>query len=960
MRFLSPWYLLLLLAIPPLVWLSVRSLKRTVSGAASPTPGLSPTRRLLFITLRVIALASLVLALAGLVLSRTGIGGMTMAFLLDESDSVSRESHATAIAMMEQIRSRLSGDDRAILVRFGGNAEAEELVPGKQVPEEAAEEIDRGTTDIARAVQFTLAQLPEEGSRRIVLFSDGNENRGKAAETAALAASFGVEISCVPLAPPPSQSEVSVESINAPDRVRTGEPHEITVLIKSRTRTSARISLFRDGVPVGTQEEMLSSGENSITATGIFPDPGLHSYEALVDSSDDLFLENNHVKRFVEVSGNPAVLYVAKRGGKSSALLSALAAQGISVVEREAGELPGSIQGFVPYDGVILDNVPAYSLSFEKMQIIEQYVRDVGGGLLMIGGDSGFGAGGYYQTPIERVLPVDMDVKSQVQMPRLTLIIVADKSGSMEGIVPTGETKLDVVKSAAYSAIELLNPFDRVGLLAFDASWEWTVPVTEARNKEAVGQELSTLIPGGGTVLFPALEEAHRVMVSAVSAMKHIIIISDGLVSDGTERAAELEKTISDMAAEKITISTVAVGQDADKALLSSIAKRGGGRYYATDDPTNVPRIFMTETMLVSRGLLVEKTFLPQPRSGSEILQGIPLAGMPTLEGFVLTYLKTGAEESLGALYDSPLLASWRYGLGKSAAFTSDLKGRWGKAWVRWDAYSRFAAQLVRWIQRPVSFDVLHPRVTLEAGRGDITVDAYDELSTFVNGLDLRAVILGPAGDRDEVRLPQKAPGLYGGSFGAEKTGDYSITLAALNHTELAPRTIGMSLSYPDEYRDRGVNTGLLSSLANATRGMLLPLEKPARASPQTAGGGPDWRDLLRRDSTRVLQTSPLWPYLVLLSLVTFFLDIAARKLVLPDGMRERLAGIFSRRGKREDFSYGDLTRMVTTAKNEEKRKLHARISGMASEGKIDPDLAAYLYIARLKGRTREKDQEKK
>ncbi len=956
MRLLSPLYLLFLLAIPPLIWLSLRAQARA-AAAAGKTDALSRGRRIFFISMRVAALVCIVLALAGPAVSRP-TGGIAVVFLLDESESVSPEGHERAVRMIESIRAGLSKDDHAMLVRFGGNAEAEELTPGIEAPPESSQDIDGSSTDIGRAVQFALAQLPEEGSRKLVIFSDGNENRGKAAEAAALARSFGVQIFTVPIVLPQTQSEVSVEAILAPERVRAGEPHKVTALIKSRTRTAARISLFKDGAPVGAQNGMLEPGENSVEITGAFGESGLHSYEALVETPDDQFLQNNHGKRFVEVTGNPAVLYVAKRGAASASLLAALRAQGIAVTEKEPAELPGTIQGFVPYDGIILDNVPSYALSFEKMQLLELYVRDVGGGLLMVGGDSAFGAGGYYKTPIEKILPVDMDVKSQLQMPLLALIVLTDKSGSMGVAVATGESKLDVVKSAALAAIELLNPFDRVGLLAFDADWEWTVPITEAKNKDLVVRDLSTLVAGGGTDLYPALKEARRVMEETPSALKHIIVISDGLTQPG-----DWEKELEAIVKDKITISTVAVGEDADKELLSKMAKAGGGRYYYTSDPTTVPRIFVTETMLVSRGLIVEKRFIPQARPGSEILQGISRASIPPLDGFVLTYLKNGAEESLTGLYDAPLLASWRYGLGKAAAFTSDLKGRWAKSWMGWEGFPRFSSQLVRWIQRPVSYQVLRPTVALSAGKGSVSVDAVDEMSVFVNGLDLRGVVLGPGGGREEISLPQTAPGLYEGSFRADKTGDYVMTIVSGSRPDIAPRTVGVSLPYADEYRDIGVNTTLLSSLAAATGGISIPL---SAGDGSADGGNGDqaesaaWQAVYKKDSRGAVEASPLWPFLVLAALIAFFLDIAARKFSLPEGIRSRLEALFSRAKKREHYDYGDLARMVVSAKEAEKRKLREKISGMAGGGKIDPDLAAYLYIARMKGRTREKEAEKK
>ena len=774
MRILQPAFLAIILAIPPLVYLTLRAAGRLSSS------GLSIARGRAFLALRISAIVLLALGLAGIGLARM-TDRIGVLFLLDESESIDSEGYSRALGLVEKVRARLSPRDEASIVRFGATAafsaidsSASRSASARAGLDPAArgEGIDTSATDISQALQLGLAQAG--GAQRIVLLSDGNENRGSAEEAVAVARALGARIFSFPIVPSAAGAEVTLDDIDAPARVRAGEPHEVRVLARSRAQAQARVSLFRDGTPMGQKIEVLQPGLTSIAFAGLLPDRGLHSYEALVESASDGLLENNIFRVFVEVTGNPQILYVTKPGQQSSALLSALTAQGIDVVVRESSALPSTLAGFLPFDAVILDNAPGYGISYEKMETIEQYVRDTGGGLLMIGGESSFGAGGYYKTPIERALPVDMDVKSQVQMPRLTLIIVADKSGSMGGTVATGETKLEVVKSAAFSAIELLSDFDRAGLLAFDANFEWTVPLTEAGNREQVANELTTLTSGGGTILYPALEEAYRVIAQSQSPLRHIIVLSDGLTNPG-----EFEALVGKMARDKITISTVAVGEDADKDLLARIAKWGGGRYYATSDPRNVPRIFMTETILVSRGLLIEKRFLPAPGSGSEILKGVSMAAVPPLDGFVLTYAKDGAEKVLSALYDAPLLATWRYGLGKTAAFTSDFRGRWGKSWLAWDQFSRFVAQLVRWIERPSPDEILHPRLTVRGGQGSVVVDAYDGLGAFVNGLEIRGIVLGPAREREEMEVAQTGPGLYSGRFRAERVGDYTITLSA-------------------------------------------------------------------------------------------------------------------------------------------------------------------------------------
>ena len=598
-------------------------------------------------------------------------------------------------------------------------------------------------------------------------------------------------------------------------------------------------------------------------------------------------------------------------------------------------------------DSALADLRTSIDASKQTTRAYVDYIPNVlaedASGLLMIGGDGSFGAGGYYKTPIERILPVDMDVKAQVQLPRLSLVIVVDKSGSMSGSVPTGETKLDVVKSAALAAIESLNPFDRVGLLAFDADWQWAVPLTDAGETQKIAADLATLVPGGGTIMYPALEEAYRVISASPSPLRHIIVLTDGLTNPG-----EFEALVKKMAREKVTVSTVAVGDDADVGLLRNMAQWGGGRTYVTSDPRDVPKIFMTETALVSHGLIVEKTFLPRMVSSGESLRGVSLAGMPVLQGFVLTYMKPGAEEVLGALYDAPLLASWRYGLGRTAAFTSDMRGRWARAWHQ---FPRFAAQLVRWIARPTGAEILHPRIDRTGGTAEISVDAYDALGRFVDGLAMSGIVLDPSGGRTEISMPQTGPGLYRGSFDAGRAGDYAVTLSASAGGEpLAPLTIGASVPYSDEYRVLGANADLLQRLAADTGGRVI-----ASAQDEASLSA-----LLRREPGAARMAGDAWRFLLLAGLLLFFLDIAARRLAVSRELWRRLAARLRVVRREPGPSFDELSGMVEKARQEEKSKLEKRITVMAREGNIDPDLAAYLYIARLRSRRiEEKDKEK-
>ena len=281
-----------------------------------------------------------------------------------------------------------------------------------------------------------------------------------------------------------------------------------------------------------------------------------------------------------------------------------LQVQGYAVVESLA-ERFADHRRLSAYDLLVLDNVPAFKLSQAKMENIEQYVRDLGGGLLVIGGSQSYGAGGYYRTPLERILPVDMRPPARLDMPHVALLFVLDKSGSM-GAGPEGSTKLDLAKAAAIAAADIMNPTDQVGILAFDASWDWALPFRPVGKGEWISDQLSSVESDGGTDMYKAMVEAYRASPGR-GAIKHVLVLSDGLTDK-----ADFHSLVTRMAREGITVSTVSVGNDADIQLMADIAKDGKGRGYVALDPQTIPQIFTTETLLISRDLLIEKSVTPR------------------------------------------------------------------------------------------------------------------------------------------------------------------------------------------------------------------------------------------------------------------------------------------------------------------------------------------------------------
>ena len=722
-KFLQPLNIVFLFTIPVVLYLFWR-----YAGEKAQT------KTTIAVIVRSIIILILVLSLSGLALSES-VDRVNVMYLLDMSDSVDGVSKSLAKNFITDSLDRMGDNDTAGLIVFGKKPQVE-IAPQENLRTiDVQSHIETDGTNIAAAIQMAFASFPEIGEKRIVLISDGNENRGDALEAAAIARSLDIQIYSLPLSRDFQNNEVYVREIYAPPKVKAGEVHEFSVVIHSLQEVEARISIMRDGELVGFDEVRLAAGENRLSYTNTFTDKGLHTYEVLLDAQLDTIPQNNRSQTFVRVFGEPSVFYVSESGKASLPLLNALTAQGIHVQPHSIDELPDTLSGFIQHDVVILDNVSGFDLSLTKMEAIERYVKDTGGGLLMIGGENSYGVGGYYRTPVERALPVDTDVSSSLNIPSLSLVMIVDKSGSMGGRVPKGETKLDVVKAAAFSATELLNPFHKVGLLAFDADFEWTVPIVDAGQRERIADQLFRLQSGGGTKLYNAIQEGYQELAGMASSVKHMIVLSDGLAEE-----QDFKTLVSTIQQDRITISTVAVGEDSDQQLMKNIARWGGGRSYYTEDPEKIPRIFTTETIIVSRGLIVEESFFPYVTSRNEILGGIDPTGIPPLRGFVLTYLKPGAELLMAALDNSPLLAVRRYGLGKSAAFTSDLKGKWGLEWTMWENYPRLVSQLMRWIERPQAPQSLQVELTFREDTGTISVDALDEAYNYINYLTLQSV----------------------------------------------------------------------------------------------------------------------------------------------------------------------------------------------------------------------------
>jgi uncharacterized membrane protein/uncharacterized protein YegL len=846
----KPLFLLLWILIP-FIWIMM---------SRSFFKGVSRKRKLLVGGLR-----SLLILLLGFVLADPRIMAHTdrvnLLFCLDVSESVGSEKKIAAESFIQQAITGMDEEDQAGLIVFGKHPSLEIPLKNKFEPASIRSDVNTNFTNIYEALQFALGNLPQKGENKILLFTDGNENVQNAIEMAYLAASLDVEIYPVSLASWFGKGEVFVQEVKTPATAPLETPYEVRIVVMSSKENQGELVLLKNDKLLANQPMELQPGKNVLTFADTLSEPGLYLYRAVINVPEDVFFQNNEGLSFTRGTRRSQILYLVDEGRSSNPFADTLDMQGLQLVHKSVNDLTGSIHDLLEYNAIILDNVSGESMSFTAMENIEQYVKDMGGGLMMIGGDKSFGAGYYKKTPIEEALPVFMDAPTDMTFSGLCLIFVIDKSSSMS-TQTAGKSKLEMAKIAAFSSIELLNPTDTVGIVAFDSNFSWFVPITQASNRQDIADNLSQIRQSGGTNLYPALEDASKVLKEVEATRKHVIVLSDGRTEE-----ADFRSLVRSMRESGISISTVAIGADADVDLMKSIARWGEGRSYYTDNPNTIPTIFTGETKIVTKNLIMERTMQPSLTMLSEMLQGIADGGFPAIYGQVITYPKPGASVLMKTT-QGPLLAAWQYGLGRSVAFTSDLSGRWGKDWVLWDQYGKFSSQMVKWVQRKETQRNYAATIDRKGEQGTFTVDITDNQNRFMNNLDLSINLLFPSKNSQTLSLDQIAPGRYQGSFPAEEIGDYYFTLFGTEQENSGPpQVFGFGIPYTDEFTSTDVNLPLLEQLASITNGKVLTVEDIPN-------------DVFTVQSGVKEYGTSLWKHFALAFLFLLLVDVAVRKIL--------------------------------------------------------------------------------
>ena len=833
--------------------------------------------------LRLGAVLCLILALVGLQ-QKDQEDILSVVFLLDVSDSIPLIQQKAGVEQINTALDALKPTDLFSVILFAGEATVSVLNQPKaaqpQLTEEilSGAEIDRTATSLAGAIQLglSLSSDGQVGTKRLVLLSDGLQNTGEATALLDLVRASEIEVFTLPLSAE-REYEVWVRKLDTPSQVRSDEAFQVRAIVETTTDTTVQVRLYRNAIPVTEpQTRTLKQGKQPIDFPQRISEEDIYKYriEISVANATGDTPENNTGYGVTRVYGTPHILYIDGDTGQTEALNTVLKMNRLAVKVLPPSDFPTDLVTLQNSDAIMLSNVSADELSALQMEHIESYVRDLGKGLVIIGGDRAFGRGGYHDTPLERVSPLEMIPRQKKES--LALILVVDASGSMANYIGPDQ-KIQLALEGVRASIRALDDEDRVGVIAFAAKIRMDSPPTTAH--EEILREVGKLRPGSGTKMYPALEKAYQRLKTVDAKQKHILLLSDG------KSAGDFIPLAKRIAADKMTLSTIALG-DADRELMKAIAEAGRGGYRDVRNISELPKI-MADEVRQTQQYTVQESF--QPIINDEdypMLAGIDR--VPKLYGYIATSEKELARIYIRSHEDHPILAAWNYGLGRSVAFTSDVKPGWGADWIEWENLGKFWGQVVNWVLPSTGdasdFDL---KATHQNGRGELLIETASTLATHGTTFDAR--IARPNGGGEVVELHRVTPTQYLGEFPVRERGSYLLTVQKNRDGQVESTAYrSLVLSYPTEFAEFETNRRLLNELASRTNGIFEPSPK----------------QIAHHRGKAIEHLKPLSFTLLIVSLILFVLEMILRRFSIASGYLAELKTQLASLRRRDDRAF--------------------------------------------------------
>jgi len=864
------------LAVAPVLWLAWRRWP----------PALAAGRRRPALGVHVAVVVLLVLALADVQVRRPPAHRAVVA-VVDLSDSVrsAREMAADAVRALAEAK---GPEDVFGVVTFGQDAQVE-VAPTRRPRFGGFQTRPEGSfSDLAAALRLGANLLPDGYARQLVLVSDGRQTLGDAPAAVAELRARQVRVEVVRLGAE-AGTEAAVSALDAPHQLRAGQDLSVTARLSATAAAAGRLVLSVDGAEVQARNLELPAGASEQVFELGTVEPGTRRLAVRLDAEPDASTDNDVAEAVVRVLGRPEVLVLEGRTGGGANVVAALAAAGMRAQTLPAVDAPTDQAVLARFDAVVVADAPAEAFPAGALAALAGAVRDLGRGLVAIGGNQAYGPGGWKDTPLEDLLPVRMDPPRPREMPAVAVVLALE---TMESFAFDA-----VALGAAEAVIDQLRPTDELGVINMDYlrvpqpdqdGSRFLVPLGRVNDKAAVKAVVEGANLGDPPAYSTALGMAYGALRGSTAAVKHVILIGDGdaLGDVGFPHAVPEDATPPGLpdygplfaGARAAGITTSVIGENTHGEALymdhmRAMGEGGGGRFYLAETANDVPLVLLGEARSTLRPWFEEAPFFPTVTSAGDVLAGVDVDAFPELGGYVVSTPKPGADLVLSAPKGDPVLATGQAGLGRTVAWTSDAEGRWTGGLLGSPVGAALLGRMVAW-SLPTATDALRIDTT-PAGDGlELSVTGP------ADGGDLAVQVAGPGGGFAEQQLRPVAPGRWQGQVPAPALGTYVVrAVLTRNGLLVGQADASVPVPYSAEYRVGGGDNGLLARLAGRDGALL--------ARPADAWSQPRLPLSVTRSIASLLLAAAalLWP-----------LDVALRRLTVgPGALVARLRGEWAR-----------------------------------------------------------------
>ncbi|SHJ87595.1 VWA domain-containing protein [Paramaledivibacter caminithermalis] len=806
-------------------------------------------RKKLWVISRILLILSLAGVLSGMTLELNSKNTTTI-FLVDRSLSMKDSVDEIEIYIKNQLSNK-KNRDKAAIISFAGDTMID--IPIQRVIDKVnlSSEPNPNFTNIEYAVDFALDYFPKDTNRRLVLITDGRENMGDVASILDRLEDNKINLYVYPLGSGVNQ-DVQLTSLDIPENIYQRGKIPVTLKLNSNVTSKGTFFLYSKDQQLLMKKLKVNPGENIFKFHIPLKSRKSIEIKGEINFDGDKNLRNNIANKIIEIDKQSKILIVGYE--EDIKIINSLVnSAGLDAVKYSPEEVPDNMNFISKFQGVFIVNVPHSRLTSNFENNLKKCVKELGTGLMIVGGENSFALGGYRNTVLEEILPVSCHMKGDKKKPNTGLILAIDCSGSMED-ESHGIKKIEMAKEAAIRALEILESKDYLGILAFSDTLEWIVPFGPVDDKESIIHNIEKLSSKGGTLILPGLKKSIEELKHAPVKIKHLILLSDG---QGEKKG--YEPYFQQMKENKITLSSVAVGSDADLEVLKKLSDNGKGRNYIAKSFETIPKIFAKETYLATKKYINNDEFQAIQVQDTDYFPRLPL---PSLKGYIGTGIKENASIILKTPLDDPLLAYWRYGLGKVIAWTSDLNGKWSHEWIKWRGFRDQWLGLINWCISNNFKEKME--VQLETNGGEVKV--IGSVASPEQDEYMEIVVLQDSGNlRDEILMDQISLGKYSGKFYLAQAGDYLITVRLKNNDEIIDSlSKKIHLSYSIEYSiNNGSGIKKIQSLANIAKGKVINKDDNVFQQP-----------IIKNKSKTDLNF-----ILLPLSLLLFIFDIALRKI---------------------------------------------------------------------------------